>query len=335
MSCATRSKTSPCGGLQRPQDRIADAEQETFEKREERETSFVVSKLTDIILKRLDSDSLVIPALPVIAAQCMRLLEDPNQTFKNVGELVGKDPVLASRVLRLANSAAFPGKSAAGTLEQAIARMGIEGLKLALVHYSMYQAFSSRDARIQSAFRAIWEHSLAVALIAKEIASNLGEAVDPSAAYLAGLLHDVGKPVVAALLLEAEKLMSTHKASVPWISHAVWKKVVDRSHRQIGVALAKRWNLPEEITSAIEKCAAFDETLPRSCSNIVCLANVFAKQQGLYAGDVDGQQTDDLVAKGRDLLGLSEAELALLCAGLYGRVGTLFEIKPPAARRAS
>jgi putative nucleotidyltransferase with HDIG domain len=304
-------------------------EEETFEKREKREAAFVVGKLTDIILKRLDSDNLLVPAMPAIAVQCMRLLEDPNQTFRRVGDLVGKDPVLASRVLRLANSAAFPGKTPATTLEQAIPRMGTEGLRLALVHYSMYQAFSSRDARIQSAFRGIWEHSLAVALIAKEIAGsfNGGGTIDAGVAYLAGLLHDVGKPVVAALLLEAEKLASTHRSAVPWISHNVWRQVVDRSHRNIGVALSRRWQLPAEISSAVEKCAAYDTTVPRAYANIVCLANVFAKQQGLYAGDVDTKQVGEMVTEGKRLLGLTDEAMTLLCADLYSRVGTLFEIK--------
>ncbi len=304
-------------------------EEETFEKREKREASFVVSKLTDIILKRLDSDNLLVPAMPAIAVQCMRLLEDPNQTFRQVGEIVGKDPVLASRVLRLANSAAFPGKTPATTLEQAIPRMGTEGLKLALVHYSMYQAFSSRDARIQSAFRGIWEHSLAVALIAKEIAGQLGDlgVVDAGVAYLAGLLHDVGKPVVAALLLEAEKLASVHKSAVPWISHSVWRQVVDRSHRNIGVELSRRWQLPDEISQAVGKCAVYDPAAPGTYSNIVRLANAFAKQQGLYAGDVDATQVGQVVAEGQRLLGLSDEVMTLLCAGLYSRVGTLFEIK--------
>jgi putative nucleotidyltransferase with HDIG domain len=309
-------------------------EEESFEKRDQREAAFVVNKLTGIILKRLDSDNLLVPAMPAIAVQCMHLLEDPNQTFKKVGELVGKDPVLASRVLRLANSAAFPAKSIATTLEQAIPRMGTEGLKLALVHYSMYQAFSSRDARIQSAFRGIWEHSLAVALIAKEIATQMGRqgAVDAGVAYLAGLLHDVGKPVVAALLLEAEKLASVRKSAVPWISHKVWRQVVDRSHRNIGVALAQRWRLPAEICNAIEKCAVYDATAPLAYSNVVCLANAFAKQQGLYAGDVDANHTGEAVTEGKRLLGLSDEAMTLLCVDLYSRVGTLFEIKASGVR---
>jgi putative nucleotidyltransferase with HDIG domain len=261
----------------------------------------------------------------------MRLLDDPNQTFKQVSELAGKDPVLASRVLRLANSAAFPSKTPAITLDSAISRMGTEGLKLALVHYSMFQAFSSRDERIQAAFRGIWEHSLAVALIAKEIAGLLEapNAVDPGAAHVAGLLHDVGKPVVAALLLEAEKLMSLQKSSVPWISHAVWKRVVDGSHRSVGVALAQHWKLPAEIGSAIEKCQTYDSQTPFCCSNLVCLANAFAKVQGLYSGDFDATSVQALVAEGKRLLGIPDEALALLCTGLYGRVGTLSEGKKP------
>jgi putative nucleotidyltransferase with HDIG domain len=320
--------------LTRPVPAVAGFDEETFEKREQRETTFVVNKLTAIILKRMENDNLLVPAMPAIAAQCMQLLEDPNQTFKKVGELVGKDPLLASRVLRLANSAAFPGKTPAITLDQAIARMGIEGLKLAIVHYSMYQAFSSRDVRIQSAFRGIWEHSLAVALIAKEIASELDgtSALDVGAAYLAGLLHDVGKPVVASLLLEAEKLMTVQKSSIPWITPKVWGRVVDQSHRNIGVALARRWKLPTEISQAIEKCAMYDGTSPHACSNIVCLANAFAKQQGLHTGELDLSMTNDLVDEGKRMLGLSDETLANLCAGLYGRVGTLFEIKVAAAK---
>jgi putative nucleotidyltransferase with HDIG domain len=307
--------------------------EETFEKREQREAAFVVDRLTAIILKRLDNDSLLVPAMPAIAAQCMQLLNDPNNSFKKVGDVVGKDPVLASRVLRLANSAAFPSRSPAATVEHAIARMGTEGLKLALCHYSMYQAFSSKDERIQAAFRGIWEHSLAVALVAKEIASQAEGTgrPDPAVAYLGGLLHDVGKPVVASLLLEAEKLMSVHKSAVPWISHAVWRRVVDRSHRKVGVALARRWNLPAAIGDTIEKCVAYDVTVPWSPANIVCLANAFTKVQGLYSGDFDASQVNALLVEGGRILSLPDEALGLLCAGLYGRVGSLFEMKAPTA----
>jgi hypothetical protein len=92
--------------------------------------------------------------------------------------------------------------------------------------------------------------------------------------------------------------MSVHKSAVPWISHNVWRQVVDRSHRNIGVALARRWHLPAEI-------------------------------QGLYAGDYDADQVHALLVEGKRLLDMPDAALALLCSGLYGRVGSLFAIQAP------
>jgi hypothetical protein len=85
--------------------------------------------------------------------------------------------------------------------------------------------------------------------------------------------------------------------------------------------------LPAEISNAVEKCIAYDATAARSCANVVCLANAFAKQQGLYAGNVDSAESDRLVAEGKQLLGFSDEALALLRAGLYKRVGTLFDLK--------
>ena len=76
---AVENVSRPAAGAHAPVD------EETFEKREKREASLVVDRLTDIILKRLERDDLLVPAMPAIAAQCMRLLDDPNQTFKHVG----------------------------------------------------------------------------------------------------------------------------------------------------------------------------------------------------------------------------------------------------------
>jgi putative nucleotidyltransferase with HDIG domain len=296
-----------------------------LEKKQAREAWFVVNKLTDIIMKRIASDRLVVPSMPNIAIDCMRLLRDQNQTFKSVGVVVAKDPLLASRVLKLANSAAFPSLVPATTVEQAIARMGTEGLMIALVKFSMHQAFTSKSDRIQSAFRGIWEHSLAVALLAKDICLRVGAGMpDPNTAYLAGLLHDVGKPVVASLLLEAEKQFKKDD-SVTWISDETWKRVVDESHRKVGVALARKWNLPDELSRAIEQANEYERAVPRSCANVVRLANVLAKKHGLYVGNAIEGELDQAIAAGQVLIGLREDHLQDISRGLYGRVATLID----------
>jgi hypothetical protein len=84
---------------------------------------------------------------------------------------------------------------------------------------------------------------------------------------------------------------------------------------------------------AVEFSNTLDESDPVSFSNLVCLANAFAKQQGLYAGDVDLGENDELVAKGKQVLGLPNDVLAQVASGLYERVGTLFDLKPAASKQ--
>jgi putative nucleotidyltransferase with HDIG domain len=298
------------------------------ESAEQRGVRGVADKLTDIINARIANDRLVVPTMPAIAIECLKVVRDPRQTFKSVGEVIAKDPVLTSRVLKLANSAAFPGLTPANTLEAAISRMGIEGLTVILVQYSVYQAFTSRDERIRSSFRGIWEHSLAVALIAKDLASRLTPSgPDPPAAYLAGLLHDVGKPVVASLLLEAEKALGAGKGrgGSGWIDESIWRKIVGESHRKVGVKLAEQWKLPAEVVSTIENCKAYDRMQPRSCANVVRLANALAKRSGLYVGDTSTAEIDKTVEAGQHIVGLSAEVVGKSVKDLYARVATMLD----------
>jgi putative nucleotidyltransferase with HDIG domain len=286
----------------------------------------VADKLAEIINARIASDKLVVPTMPAIAVECLKAVRDPRQTFKSVGDVIAKDPVLTSRVLKLANSAAFPGLTPANTLEGAISRMGIEGLTVVLVQYSVYQAFTSRDERIRNSFRGIWEHSLGVALIAKDLATRVLAGPDPSAAYLAGLLHDVGKPVVAALLLEAEKQLGQGR-NKGWIDESIWRKIVSESHRKVGVNLAKQWNLPAEVVSTIENCKAYDRMAPRSCANVVRLANALAKRAGLYAGETTSAEIDKTIEAGQLIVGLGPEAVAKSIKDIYAKVGTMLDAR--------
>src|SRR6185436_381493 len=96
------------------------------ESAQRREAKPVADKLTQIIKSRIESDKLVIPTMPNVAIECMGAVRG-QKSFKVIGAVVAKDPVLASRVLRLANSAAFPSRTPVTTLESAISRMGTEG----------------------------------------------------------------------------------------------------------------------------------------------------------------------------------------------------------------
>ncbi|MCA2977018.1 MAG: HDOD domain-containing protein, partial [Myxococcaceae bacterium] len=168
-----------------------------------------------ILSRKIADNTLVLPSPPVVVTKILELVRDPAFSPKDATPLMERDTTLAARVLRAANSVEHGGMERASTLAQALTRLGVERLKSLLVEISAHQLFESRDARIGALTRGLWEHSLAVAVLSRDTAQRCGVA-DTEAAYLAGLLHDVGKPVVAFVLLEAEKSVVGTRTS-EWI----------------------------------------------------------------------------------------------------------------------
>jgi len=252
----------------------------------------------------------------------MEILRDPDAGMKEVAQVMERDPVLAARTLRMATSAAFAGAGTKITLQEALARLGTKVLKGLLVEASAQKLFVSNTPRINESLRALWEHSVAVGILARDVLALTG-AVDSDSAYLAGLLHDVGKPVVASVLLELERQLTDVQEG--WIDSGEWLQVVGKIHRPIGVALAEKWALPGPIVACVRDAVGYDEANRHSLANAVCFANALAKQSGIYAGALDAEDNDALVMAGRSAIGISDDILGTLTKGLGERVDGLYD----------
>ncbi len=281
----------------------------------------VSSKMRDIISKRLQSDSLKLPSLPEVAVKCLQLAHDNEVTFSRLGQVIERDPFIASRVLRMANSPFYGGLARITSIDGAVARLGIKTLVTLLQELAAEQVFTSRDPVIRNTFRGIWEHCLGVAHLSRDLAGMVKGMV-PDTAYLAGLFHDIGKPVVAAMLLEAERAAAN--GSSTWLSGGVWRRVVDECHRDVGAIIAFRWYLPREVATAVAELDWYDLKRGKSsAANVVRLANALCQREGL---DVKAGNADDLsriIVQGRQVLGVSEEQLATATSGLVQRVQAL------------
>jgi putative nucleotidyltransferase with HDIG domain len=271
-------------------------------------------QLEQIVKARIEKDNLTLPALPAIAFKAIELTRAPDINLQDVSALIEKDPVIAAQILRICNSAAMATREPCKSISQAVTRLGTKNLRSSLLEISARKLFESRDAKVSAAVKALWEHSRAVALLAQKV-SVVSGAADPDTAYLAGLLHDVGKPVVATMLLEAENQILQRNPKL-WIDFNTWLGVVQRSHRPIGLSLAQKWQLTEEIQKAIEECADYDPANRLSTGNAVRFANAVAKQQSIYVGEVNADDNDALVMVGRSLLGIDDETLARLTSDL-------------------
>lgn len=276
-------------------------------------------ELKKIALHRIAEDKLVLPSTPAVAARCLAMLREPGLNMKVLANTIERDPMLAAMVTRLANSAAHGAGLTTWGLAQSVMRLGQGRIKMVLVEACARQVFDSRDKRITEAFKGIWEHSVAVALLARDASALLGGGLDADSAYLSGLLHDVGKPIVGSFLLEAEKMLTAGRHA-EWIGSNDWMKTVSDCHRPVGVALVEKWQMPAEIVNCVRDCTEYDPGNRGSIANVVRFANALAKREGIYVGAIDASDVDALVMIGRSLLGLGEDVVARLSANLKDRV---------------
>jgi putative nucleotidyltransferase with HDIG domain len=283
----------------------------------------LAGELESILVKRIQSDQLILPTMPAVALKVAEILKDPDAGMKEAAAALEKDPVLAARALRMATSAAFAGGAKKVSLQEALARLGAKTLKSLLIEASAQKLFVSRNPQINESLKVLWEHSVAVGTMARDVLALSG-AADSEGAYLAGLLHDVGKPVVATILLELERQL-TDVYQRNWIDSGEWLEVSGTVHRVVGVSLAERWQLPGPIVACIKDSQEYEKSERHSLVNAVCFSNALAKKSGIYAGKFDAEDADALVMIGRSVIGISDDIIRTLTKGLRERVTGLYD----------
>ena len=186
----------------------------------------------------LNSSSLELPVMPRVASKVFTLTSDPNAEVSDLPKLIQSDQSMASHVLRIANSAAYGGGDQIVSLQQAVARLGINLLgEIAIavsVQNDLFKA-TGFEAQITQLLR----HALASAAYGKEISRKRSRNVEGQ--FLCGLLHSVGKPIAVQLTarITKEKSVGLDKKSVA--------QLVGAFHGKIAKKVAMDWKLPDQL----------------------------------------------------------------------------------------
>jgi putative nucleotidyltransferase with HDIG domain len=215
----------------------------------------------------VEAGTLPLPVLPEAATKLVTIVEDPRCDVREVAEVVRRDPALTAHVVRLASSPLYAGAVKVTSLQHVIARCGLAAVaQLALVVASRARVFAVRgfEAEVQRSFR----HSFATALYAQDIARARRATVD--LAFLAGLLHDIGHPVLLQALVDLHAQLGVARPD-----DAVLIAAADEGHAEIGGRLAVAWKLPERVASSVR-----DHHRPGGCELALTVAVADALAHG-------------------------------------------------------
>ena len=186
-----------------------------------------------------------LPPLPGSASRVANLAQDLNSSARALADAIGIDPALTTRILRVANSPLYAVERAVTSLPSAVNTLGNNTIHMFVMFYVAADAFNRRDGKSLPAESVIWQHSVAVAIAARELSHTLGMRGGEEM-FLCGLLHDIGKLL---LLRHSPELY----ASVTNDAHPLAREqeLYGYTHAQIGAFAARRWGLPDEIAYAI------------------------------------------------------------------------------------
>jgi putative nucleotidyltransferase with HDIG domain len=191
-----------------------------------------------------------LPTLPKVIQEITHLMQNPRTSAEEVGRAITMDQALASKVLRLVNSAfyGFPGRI--NTITHAIVILGFNTVKNIVLTASVFDKLGGAGQKDVFDMEKFWLHSIATGVIAKEIAKKSNFRYYEES-FLAGLLHDIGKIILFKYLPEEfDKIVLLQKQEKGLFLEAE-KKAIDLTHNEIGNWLAQRWNLPEDLRACI------------------------------------------------------------------------------------
>jgi putative nucleotidyltransferase with HDIG domain len=191
-----------------------------------------------------------IPTLPSIVFELNRLLQDPDTSVARISQTIEKDQAMALKILKLVNSAFYGFKSKVSDIRSAVIMLGFNAVRNAIVSVSVIEAFAKKIKLKDFDITDFWKHSLAVAVTSKSI-SYKTRINSPDNCFVGGLLHDVGKVIMAQYFQELFAGVWNASRQEAIAFHEAERNRVPANHAVIGAHLASRWQLPQGLTEAI------------------------------------------------------------------------------------
>lgn len=265
-----------------------------------------------------------IPPLSASTIQVMHMAEDPACSVKAISAAISSDVALTSRVLKLANSAYYGMPRSVSTVREAVLILGTRTVRDLSIAASAMDTLQMDSSGYGLPMGALWRHSVTVA-VASQVAADRVRGVRPEEAFVAGLLHDIGK-VVLHVYVAAQFQAILALIDLDGMQFCEAEKfVLGFDHAEVGTKIAENWNLPAPLCEAIgchhNVSLAKDA---KALSAVVHIANIAA-----MGADIDqsagalGVRLDPLAL---EITGLTEEDMEWLGKETAEHLGSKLEL---------
>jgi HD-like signal output (HDOD) protein len=192
-----------------------------------------------------------LPPFSPILNRLLASLASEDVRFSDLAGLIEKDTVLSGHVLRLVNSAAMARRSRINSISHAVSVLGLVRLRNFLLSLSIARLWQSTRTTAPWSMAQFNLHGAAVALLSDQLAQHC-HCRYPEGAFLAGLLHDYGKLLIAAALPEQFQQIIKAFAEGQQSLIEVEREIIGFTHPELSAMTLKAWNVPEDIVRGVE-----------------------------------------------------------------------------------
>jgi HD-like signal output (HDOD) protein len=240
------------------------------------------------IRRLLTTQPIELPVFHPIAIKLQQLLETHDFTMDAVISLANEDPSLAGQILKMANSTVYMGRVRTETIKDAVIRLGAQQVSNLAMAASQAGLHVSDSPVIAGFLRSLWLHSHACAVGSRWLARSEGYPQIADQAYMAGLLHDVGK----LYLLKALERLNKMGVAQAALEEDLLLEIFDELHVEQGCRLMEHWNMPKIYYNVVANHHDDNFDSSNTVLTVVMVVNSACKLKGIglvHTPDLDIQ----------------------------------------------
>ena len=251
-----------------------------------------------------------LPSLPEVVMQLQERIQSDSGSAQDMAEIISRDVGLSASLLRMVNSAFFSLPSQIETISRAVTVLGTRQLSVMALGTSVMGLFKEAPVKDLDMER-FWRHSIACGLVARAVAQRKG-LEEPERFFVAGLLHDLGRPAMFSALEDKARAVMARAASQ--MLAPAEQEVFGFNHARYGSMLLRKWNFPFFIVMAVLHHHDTDKAVEHIQAGVVHVADVTA--QALGYGGTAGYHVQPLHGPVADALDLSVQDVTEIAVEL-------------------